>query len=163
MRDRLSQHPEFDTKIRNDVYYAIDLAKEYMEGSVKVDHCYLRLQRTLGAFYGCKIAFDESGDEHYARFQQEAARVHKSLGTAWLDHYIKQTPEYDEATDAAKKKMLENAWDKYQAVIYFKNLCPILLHPFRQSNTLEEGISIQLRPTLKTWKQTKQSFHHLQY
>ena len=77
----------------------------------------------MGALNGCRLGFEESLDEYYARFQQEAARVHKAIGVEWLKHFVQQTPEYEAATETNKKLMLKHAWEKYQAVLYFKNSC----------------------------------------
>ena len=122
MRNRIEQHPDFDTKIKNNPIELLKAIKQLMHDPVRARYPFASLTETMGRVTGLRQREDESLLDYVKRFKQQADVFKSIIGKKLFDEFIESTEEYRKQTDANKQTELKkNAYEQWIAYLILRN------------------------------------------
>ena len=116
MKDRIEEHPDYETKIKRDPIALLIAIKSCMHESQRAQYPYASMTDTLQRMLNIKQRDDEPLMDYIKRFKQMRDVFIANFGTAMYDAWVENQEMYRDATDAAAKKALkDNAMEEWTA------------------------------------------------
>jgi hypothetical protein len=122
MQNRIEQHPEYASKIKNNPVELVLAIRSSMHETVRAQHSIITLFSALTKFFTYKQKEDMTNGEYLKGFKEHRDVFKTQWGTKITDEYAERLPEYATHTDNdARDKFKEYVFDKCIAVIYIMN------------------------------------------
>jgi hypothetical protein len=125
MRQRIEEHPDFQSKIEDDPIALLETIKQSMHDPVRAQYPLVRMTDDLVRLLTIQqepLNGEDLGD-YAKKFKQYRDVVKAQLGTTMLDTYVENQPKYQALTefDADEKdKMKENAFEAWMAYLFIR-------------------------------------------
>lgn len=120
MQIRIKEHPEFETKIQDDPVELLEVIGKLMHEPIRATYPYLSLAETLARVLNMRQREGEELQEYGERFKQERRIVKSSLGEDFLDTFVENTREYQDAGSVDQKKMKDEAFEMLMTMIFMR-------------------------------------------
>ena len=126
IQDRVTAHPEYETKIIDDPIKILEAIKILMHDPVRARYPYASLADALTTrFMTCKQYDNKSANDYMKRFKSNRDGVIQHMGKEFLEGFVVNTKEYKKAeTDGDQTKMTklkDTAFSKWIAYLFIKN------------------------------------------
>ena len=116
MQNRIEEHPDYETLIRDDPIVLLDKIKVLMHDPIKAKYPFASLSEAMNRMLNLKQFETEGLLEYVNRFKQTRDIMKSHVGTDILDRFIENTREYrDESDVALQQVMKDGAFDKWMA------------------------------------------------
>jgi hypothetical protein len=118
IQDRITGHPEFDSKIKNDPIKLLKAIKILINDPVRARYPYASMIESITRFMTCRQQENKSlTDYSYVkRFKSNLDGLAQTMGKDFLKKFIENTREYQEETDVDKQNaMYDTAYPRWMA------------------------------------------------
>jgi hypothetical protein len=116
IQDRITGHPEFDSKIENDPIKVLKAIKILINDPVRAE--------SITRFMTCRLQQENKSLTDYVEWFKRSNRdgLAQSMGRDFLKKFIENTREYQEETDVDKQNaMYDTAYPRWTAYMLMKN------------------------------------------
>jgi hypothetical protein len=117
MQIRLEEHPDFDSKIKNDPIVLLETIKTLIHQPVRAQYPYVTFTETMRAFLWIKQKEDEELSDYTKRFKQQVDILKRHTGSKMLHYFIENTQEYKKLSSSTMQTDLKDssfeAWCAY--------------------------------------------------
>ena len=114
MQSRIEEHPDFDSKIKNDPIALLNTIKNIMHTPVRSQYPFATLTNALRELLNMRQREDEILADYIKRFKQVKEIVTSIVGTELLDKFVENSEAYKTETDSTKQKeMKDNAYETW--------------------------------------------------
>ena len=122
IQDRVTNHPDYDTKIMNNPIELLKVIKLLMHDPIRARYPYASVTEALLRFLNCKQLDNESVNDYVKRFKSVRDGVSQHMGKDFLHEFVKSTKEYTTSQDATKQKdMIDGSYARWSAYLLMKN------------------------------------------
>ena len=122
MQTRVEEHPEFETKIRNDPIALLEAIQVLTHDPIRARYPWASLTEALLRFVNMKQSDNEGLLDYVKRFKQNRDVFKSHVGKHIFDEFIENSEEYRNASsDADKKKLKDEAFDQWCAYLTTQN------------------------------------------
>ena len=122
MQNRVNEHPDFDTTIKNNPVELLKAIKLLMHDPVRARYAYASLTDTIERLMQTKQQENEHLLEYTKRFKQMRDLAKQQMGRDVLHTFVTNTKEYKDTADASKQKAIkEESFESWMTYIYLKN------------------------------------------
>jgi hypothetical protein len=122
MQDRIEEHPEFETKIRDDPIELLEKIKVLMHDPIRAKYPFASLTEAISRMLNLKQNETEGLLDYVKRFKESRDIMKSHIGTDILDRFIENTLEYRDETDAlSQQNMKDGAFDRWMAYLLIRN------------------------------------------
>ena len=105
MQHRIEEHPEFDSKIQNDLIELLKAIKIVMHDPIRVKYPYTSLTEALMRTLNIKQLEQESLIDYMKRFKQSRDVLKSHIGGDILNKFVETLPEYRQSTMSGQQEM----------------------------------------------------------
>ncbi len=117
MQSQIREHPDFESKIKNDPIALLDAIKILIHDHVRAQYPMVSMTEALTWLVNAKQMENEPLLDYVKHFKQLHNVVKSHLGTKILDIFTEQSKEYQKLKDAKKETEMKeaafNAWIAY--------------------------------------------------
>jgi hypothetical protein len=122
IQDRITNHPDYDTKIMNIPIKLLRVIKLLMHDPIWARYPYTSVTEALLQFLNCKQLNNESVKDYLKRFKSVRDGVSQHMGKDFPHEFTKSTEEYTTAQDATKQQgMIDGSYARWLAYLLIKN------------------------------------------
>ena len=122
MQNRIEERINFKSDIRDDPIKSLETIKQTMYVPTRSKYVYDGIIETIKQIFDMKQSDDENIVEYSKRFKQALDEFKATLGKQLLDHYTKNTEEYQNRSgDTKKKEIKEKNWNSFITLMFIKN------------------------------------------
>jgi hypothetical protein len=124
MQNRVEEHPEFETTIRDDPIELLNKIKVLMHDPIRAKSPFASLTKAISRMLNLKQSENEGLLNYVKRFKESRDIMKSHVGTDILDKFVKNTlrVEYrDESSTTLKKEMKDGAFDRWMAYLLIRN------------------------------------------
>jgi hypothetical protein len=122
MQNRIEEHPEYETSIRDDPIVLLEKIKVLMHDPIRAKYPFASLTEAMNRMLNLKQFETEGLLDYVKRFMQTRDIMKSHIGNDILDRFIENTREYrDESDVALKQVMKDGALDKWMAYLLLRN------------------------------------------
>jgi len=138
----VEEHPEYETKIRDDPIEFSRVVSLLMHDSVQAHYPYASLNDAIIRMLKLKQQDGEYLTDYVKRFKQSRDVLKSHIGIKWLEEFVENTEEYKNEKDVKKKDdQKDKSFDCYMAYLLLYNSDQAkyksLLTGFRSQYSLE--------------------------
>ena len=109
IQSRVEEHPEFETKIRDNPIELLTTISVLMHDTVRARYPYASMNEALLRLINMKQQEHEHLTEYVKRFKQARDVVKSHMGSEWLHEFVEHTDEYNNESDTTVKDQLKKA------------------------------------------------------
>jgi hypothetical protein len=122
-QDRITGHPESESKIKNDLIELLKAVKILINGPVRARYPpYASRTESITRFMTCKQLENESLTDYVKRFKSNQDGLAHTMGKDFLKKLIENTREYQDEPDMDKQNtMYKTAYPRWTAYMLMKN------------------------------------------
>jgi hypothetical protein len=120
MQARIEQHPDYETKLKNDPIAVLEAIKTLMHNSVRAQYPIVTVTDALGRLMNVRQLENESLLDYVKRFKQLRDVVASQMGTKFLDEFVEHQTLYPVAVTAKKKTMKTEAYSRWMAYLLLR-------------------------------------------
>ena len=126
MKNRIEEKSDYETAVRDDPVILLKRIKQYMFIPTKAKYDFEGLWESMKRFVIDTKQEDHEGLNDYTKRFKQAKNIFKqSLGEHWLDHFMKQTSDYtNETEDAKKAQILKDGPEQLASFIFLRQSEP---------------------------------------
>jgi hypothetical protein len=125
MQNRIEEHPDYETTIRDDPIELLTKIKVLMHDPIRAKYPFASLTEAMIRMLNIKQQENEQLLDYIKRFKQFRDITKSHVGTDILDTFVENTREYrDESDAAAKKAMKVGAFNKWMSYLLLRNSDP---------------------------------------
>ncbi len=122
MQNRVEEHPEFETTIRDDPIELLNKIKVLMHDPIRAKYPFASLTEAISRMLNLKQSENEGLLDYVKRFKESRDIMKSHVGTDILDKFVENTLEYRDETDTTlKKEMKDGAFDRWMAYLLIRN------------------------------------------
>jgi hypothetical protein len=122
IQDRITGHPEFESKIENDPIKLLKAVEILINDPVRARYPYASITESITRFMTCKQLENESLTDYVKQFKSNHDGLAQTMGKEFLKRYIENTREYQDEPDVDKQnKMYKAAYPRWTAYMLMKN------------------------------------------
>jgi hypothetical protein len=124
MQNRVEEHHEFETTIRDDPIELLNKIKVLMHDPIRAKYHFASLIKAISRMLNLKQSENEVLLNYVKRFKEARDIMKSHVGTDILDKFVKNTlrVEYrDESNTTLKKEMKDGAFDRWMAYLLIRN------------------------------------------
>ena len=122
MQNRVEEHPEFETTIRDDPIELLNKIKVLMHDPIRAKYPFASLIEAISRMLNLKQSEKEGLLDYVKRFKESRDIMKSHVGTDILDKFVENTLEYRDETDTTlKKEMKYGAFDRWMAYLLIRN------------------------------------------
>jgi hypothetical protein len=123
IQDRITGHPEFDSKIENDPIELLKAIEVLINDPVRARYpYYASMTESITRFMTCRQQENESLTDYVKRFKSNRDGLAQTMGKDFLKKFTENTREYQEETDVDKQNaMYDTAYPRWTAYMLMKN------------------------------------------
>jgi hypothetical protein len=104
MQNRVEEHPEFETTIRDDPIELLNKIKVLIHDPIRAKYPFASLIEAISRMLNLKQSESERLLDYVKRFKESRDIMKSHVGTDILDKFVKNTLEYRDETDTTLKK-----------------------------------------------------------
>jgi hypothetical protein len=117
--DRITGHPEVDSKIKNDPIELLKAIEILINDPVRARYPYASMTKSITRFMTCRQQENESLTDYVKRFKSNQDGLARTMGKDFLKKFTENTREYQEETDVNKQNA--TAYPRWTAYMLMKN------------------------------------------
>jgi hypothetical protein len=122
MRNRIEEHPEFETTIRDDPIELLNKIKVLMHDPIRAKYTFASLTEAISRMLNLKQSENEGLLDYVKRFKESRDIMKSHVGTDILDKVVENTLEYrDKTSTTLKQAMKEGAFHRWMAYLLIRN------------------------------------------
>jgi hypothetical protein len=122
MQNRVEEHPEFETIIRNDPIELRNKIKVLMHDPIRAKYPFASLTEGISRMLNLKQSENKGLLDYVKRFKESRDIIKSHVGTDILDKFVENTLEYrDESNTTLKQEMKDGAFDRWMAYLLIRN------------------------------------------
>jgi hypothetical protein len=122
IQDRITGHPEFESKIENDPIELPKAVEILINDPVRARYPYASVTESITRFMTCKQLENESLTDYVKRFKSNRNRLAQTMGKEFLKRFIENTREYQDEPHVDKQnEMYKTAYPRWTAYMLMKN------------------------------------------
>jgi hypothetical protein len=122
MQSRIKEHPEFESKIRDDPIELLKAIKILMQDTVRAKYNYASVTDAFWRILSTKQVEGESVADYASRVKHQRDVLKTHVGKHFLDVFVENTEEYKNETSSTKKQELKDgALERWCAYLTIKN------------------------------------------
>jgi hypothetical protein len=122
IQDRITGHPEFESKIENDPIELLKAVQILINDPVRARHPCTSVTESITRFMICKQLENESLADYVKRFKSNHDGLAQTMGKDFLKKFIENTREYQDAPNVDKQnEMYKAAYPRWTAYMLVKN------------------------------------------
>jgi hypothetical protein len=122
MQNRVEEHSEFETAIRNDPIELLNKIKVLMHDPIRAKHPFASLTEAISRMLNLKQSENKGLLDYVKRFKESHNVMKSHVGTGILDKFVENTLEYrDESNATLKQTMKDGAFDRWMAYLLICN------------------------------------------
>ena len=121
MQIRVKELSDFETDIQDDPIKLLEAIGRLMHEPIRATHPYLSLAETMARAVNMRQREGEELQGYGERFKQEKQILKSSLGEGFLDEFVENTKEHQEALNGKEKSaMKDEAFDKLLTILFMR-------------------------------------------
>jgi hypothetical protein len=121
-QDRITGHPEFESKIKNDPIELLKAIEILINDLVRARYPYTSVTESITRFMTCKQLENESLTDYVKRFKSNRDGLAQTMGKDFLKRFIENTREYQDEPNVDKQnEMYNTAYPRWTAYMLMKN------------------------------------------
>jgi hypothetical protein len=120
MQARIEQHPDYETKLKNNPIATLEAIKTLMHNSVRAQYPMVTMSGALDRLMNVRQQENESLLDYVKRFKQLRDVVASQMGTKFLDEFVEHQTLYPAAASAMKKTMKAEAYSQWTAYLLLR-------------------------------------------
>ena len=118
MQYQIEEHPDFETKIRDDPIELLPNIKVLMHDPIRAKYPFTSLTKAMTRILNIRQRENEGLLEYIKQFKESRDIMKTHIGTDILDKFVKNTKDYQDENDATlKKEMKDKAFAKWMAYL----------------------------------------------
>jgi recombination DNA repair RAD52 pathway protein len=122
IQDRITGHPNFESKIENDPLELLKAVEILINDPVRARYPYASVTESITRFMTCKQLENESLTDYVKRFKSNRDGLAQTMGKEFLKRFIGNTREYQDEPNVDKQnKMHKTAYPRWTAYMLMKN------------------------------------------
>ena len=121
MQNRLQQHPDFNTILKDDPIKTLETIEVLIHNPVRVVYPMEALTDALKNFLLARQNKNESTIDFIKRRKQIGATLLQFLGPNFLDHYMTTTEWYIEADEREREMLIKQSTQLWQSYLMVRN------------------------------------------
>jgi hypothetical protein len=122
MQNRVEEHPEFETTIRDDPIELLNKIKVLMQDPIRAQYPFASLTEAISRMLNLKQSENEGLLDYVKRFKESRDIMKSLVGTDILDKFVENTLDYrDESSTTLKQTMKHGAFDRWMAYLLIRN------------------------------------------
>jgi hypothetical protein len=122
IQDRITGHPEFESKIKNDPIELLKAIEILINDPVRARYPYTSVTESITRFMTCKQLENESLTDYVKRFKSNRDGLAQAMGKEFLKRFIENTREYQDEPGVDKQnEMYNTAYQRWTAYMLMKN------------------------------------------
>jgi hypothetical protein len=124
MQNRVEEHPEFETTIRDDPIELLNKIKVLrMHDPIRAKSPFASLTEAISRMLNLKQSDNKGLLDYIKRFKESRDIMKSQVGTDILDKFVENTLEYrDESNTTMKKEMKDGAFNRWMAYLLIRNI-----------------------------------------
>jgi Zinc knuckle len=122
IQDRITGHPEFDSKIKNNPIELLKAIEILINDPVRARYPYASMTESITRFMTCRQQENKSLTDYVKQFKSNQDGLAQTMGKDFLKKFIENTREYQEEIDVDKQNaMYDTAYPRWTAYMLTKN------------------------------------------
>ena len=122
MQNRVEEHPEYESKIRDDPIALLEAIKTLMHDPIRAKYPCASLTEAISRAMNIKQTENENLLDCVKRFKQQRDIMKSHVGTNILDTFAENMPEHRNETDTNKQdEMKKSAFERWTAHLPIRN------------------------------------------
>jgi polyhydroxyalkanoate synthesis regulator phasin len=122
IQDRIHAHPDFETKIKNDLIELLKAIEILINNPVKASYPYASVTKAMTRFMTCRQLENKPLANYVKRFKSYQGSMAQNMGKDFLKDFVKNTKQYADETDTDKQdEMLNGLYARWTAYMLMKN------------------------------------------
>jgi hypothetical protein len=116
IQDRITGHPEIESKIENDLIELLKAVEILINGPVRARYPYASITELITRFMTCKQLKNESPTDYMKGFKSNQDGLAQTMGKDFLKKFVENTREYQDEPDMDKQNaMYKTAYPRWTA------------------------------------------------
>lgn len=117
---RLKEIGDYEGRVKNQVLILLDEVEKIMNQPKRSSYPFISLAEIIAGMVNFKQN-DLSVIDYKEEFKQKRALVSNLMGTRWLDKFVENTEEYDNASEPEKQKLMkEEAFEQFTTLLFMR-------------------------------------------
>jgi hypothetical protein len=122
MQNRVEEHSEFETSIRDDPIELLNKIKVLMHNPIRAKYPFASLTKAISRVLNLKQSENKGLLDYIKRFKESRDIMKSYVGTDILDKFVENTLEYrDESSTTLKQMMKDGAFDSWMTYLLIRN------------------------------------------
>jgi hypothetical protein len=122
IQDRIHAHPDFETKIKNDLIELLKAIEILINNPVRARYPYASVTEAMTRFMTCRQLENEPLADYLKRDKSYQDSMAQNMGKDFLKEFVKNTKQYVDETNTDKQdKMLKGSYARWTAYMLMKN------------------------------------------
>jgi hypothetical protein len=122
IQDRITGHPEFESKIENDPIKLLQAVKILINDPVRARYPFASITESITRFMTCKQLENKSLADYVKWFKSNCDGLAQTMGKDFLKKFIENTREYQDEPNVGKQnEMYKAAYPRWTAYMLMKN------------------------------------------
>jgi hypothetical protein len=122
MQNRVEEHSEFETSIRDDPIELLNKIKVLMHNPIRAKYPFASLTKAISRVLNLKQSENKGLLDYIKRFKESRDIMKSHVGTDILDKFVENTLEYrDESSTTLKQMMKDGAFDSWMTYLLIRN------------------------------------------
>jgi hypothetical protein len=122
MQNRVEEHPEFETTIRDNPIELLNKIKVRMHDPIRAKYPFASLTKAISRMLNLKQSENEGLLDYVKRFKESRDIMKSHVGTDIIYKFVESTLENrDESNTTLKKEMKDGAFDRLMAYLLIRN------------------------------------------
>ena len=122
MKSRLEEHPDYDSKLKDDAIETLEAIQTLVKAPVRAQYPYVTFTDDLiGFLTSTNQDHGDSLHDYTKVYKQEVDVIKACVPDTLLNKFLESTKGYQDAGSNKKKKMKDEALDRWIAYVYLKN------------------------------------------
>jgi hypothetical protein len=118
IQERLTGHPEFESKIKNDPIKLLKAVKILINDPVRARYPYTSITESITRFMTCKQLETKSLTDYMKRFKSNRDGLVQTMRKDFVKKFVEKTREYQDEPDVDKQNaMYKTAYPRWTAYI----------------------------------------------
>jgi hypothetical protein len=120
MQARIEQHPEYETKLKNDPIAVLEAIKALTHTTIRAQYPIVTITDALGRLMNVKQRENETILDYVKRFKQLRDVVKSQMGNKFLDEFVEYQPTYKTVKKAEQLTMKAEVYSKWMAYLLLR-------------------------------------------
>jgi hypothetical protein len=122
IQDRIHAHPDFETKIKNDLIELLKAIEILINDLVRARYPYASVTEAMTRFMTCKQLGNKPLADFVKRFKGNQDSMAQNMGKDFLKDFVKNTKQYaDETVTEKQDEMQKGSYAQWTAYMLMKN------------------------------------------